>query len=123
MAKAYRKCIITKDGERVIVKPKNGRPIWDLMKEYIKSLEDEEVFSRKDLLIHIYECGEHIAKYETTADHYRLLLTNIKVIKIIGRGTYQKLRNVPAKLTTPKLKMLADHSKWESWFIPLEAFD
>lgn len=109
---------------RVEVRTKNNGSIWDLTKKYINKLENEETFTRLDLLNYVY-CGygENIRKFETSVDHYRNQLTHVKVLKVVGRGIYKKLRNVPIKLTTTQLRKISNQNNWESWFIPLEEFD
>ena len=114
----YRKHLVIENGKTKLVSTINDRPIWDLLKEYVNSLPTNHIFSRKEMLNKIYTANMQCT--ENVTDKYRRLLTIVNVLKIVDRGKYKKLRNIPVHLTTTQLKKIANPNSWESWFMTID---
>ncbi len=111
--------------KRVIIKTRTNKSVWYLVKRFInKRVEIEEKFTRKDMLTYIYpdpDVYHYMRSNNNTPDSYRHLLTQVKIVKTTDKpGVYIKLRDIPDKLTTPKLQEIAHDKSWKSWFIPLD---
>jgi len=101
--------------ERVEIWTHNNRSIWDLLKEFNNSLDDETIFLRRDLLNAIYtqKVAEAMLSIETTVDTYRNLLCHAGYMERIGNGKYIKLHNIPIKATISNVKKHALKKDWE----------
>jgi len=117
--------IVPRKRKRVIIESRNNKPIWDLMKEFInKHARIREKFTRRNMLTYIYpdpNVCDYMRSHNNTADNYRLLLNKVEIVKNTDKlGVYIKLRDVPNKLTTTRLRKIAADKSWKSWFIPFE---
>jgi ATP adenylyltransferase/5',5'''-P-1,P-4-tetraphosphate phosphorylase II len=116
---------LIKPRKRVVVESRNKRPIWDLVKGFINyRVEIGEKFTRKDMLEYIYPNPDvfyYMRSHNNTADNYRLLLNKVEVVKTTDTlGVYIKLRDVPNRLTTTRLRKIAADKSWKSWFVPFD---
>jgi hypothetical protein len=116
--------VITKQ-KRIIIKSRRNKPIWVLMKEFINNRTNiGEKFTRKDMLKYIYpdpNICHYMQSHPNTPDSYRLLLTKVEIVKNTDRlGVYIKLRDIPNRLTTTRLKKITADKSWKSWFIPVD---
>jgi len=105
----------------VRIRTRNDRPIWELFKEYINSLEAGEEFKRKDLMYAVYidEAAKAMISRETTVDHYRLYASNVGFVDHVSRGKYKKMHDFPEEMTSSILKKFAYNDvQWKDWFIP-----
>ena len=106
------------DGKVSEVKTKDGKTIWNLIKEFVNSKKDGEQFTRKELILYIYELP--IYSLNLSCDTYRNYITSLGFIKKVKNGVYVKVENIPNETT---IKNIVDaYSKrdtWESWFKPL----
>ncbi len=117
--------IITRRQKKVIIKTRKEKPIWDLMKYFINyRAEIGEKFTRKDMLEYIYPDPNvcyYMRRNGNTLDSYRCLLAKVKIIKNTDDlGIYTKLRDIPNRLTTTRLKKIAEDRSWKSWFVPFD---
>ena len=116
---------LIKPRKRVIIESRNKRPIWDLVKGFINyRVKIGEKFTRKDMLEYVYpnpDVCHYMRSHNNTADNYRLLFSKVKVVKNTDTlGVYIKLRDVPNKLTTTRLRKIAADKSWKSWFVPFD---
>lgn len=100
-----------------------GESIWSLLKNYINSLETNDIFNRHNLLSSVYthevvEGG--IIACQTTVDQYRRYLTIGEMLERVAWGKYKKLKNIPEHLSIHKLKNHVYGRDWKTWFIPIE---
>lgn len=98
---------------------------WKKVIDFINSLQDNEVFERKQLLMSVYKYSwknEYYRRTYTTADNYRLLLLKTGFVKRIELGVFKKLHSVP-DIPLYKIrdyaKMFTDQ-EWKKWFITPE---
>ncbi len=111
--------------EKVVYRTRNNKSVWDLVKNFINYRANAgEKFTRKDMLKYIYHdpnVCQYMRTHNNTADNYRLLLTKVNIVKTTdARGIYTKLRNVPNRLTTTRLRKIAADKSWKSWFVPFD---
>ncbi|MCF8019850.1 MAG: hypothetical protein K9L62_10625 [Vallitaleaceae bacterium] len=109
---------------RVNIRTIDRKTIWSLLKEYINSLEDNEQFTRKDLLYAVYveDAAKALTRVETSVDQYRRYITILGFLDHPGRGTYKKIKDLPPFLTVSKAKRAAYDRSWRSWFMQIEDF-
>jgi len=102
----------------------DNKSIWSLLKNYINNFNINETFTRQELLNSVY--GNRVtngllnAKCMTTVDQYRRYITIVNCLKIVERGKYKKLKNIPPNLSIKKLQKHVYGSTWKTWFIPIE---
>lgn len=97
------------------------KSLWELFKSYINSLPDGTEFTRKQMFNGVYDktTAKVLRGHENAIDHYRLHSCHVGYLDHIGRAKYQKLHNLPQKLTSTMIKRFAfGYSPWEKWFIP-----
>jgi len=105
-------------GKLVPVTTKDNRSIWDLLKEFINSMSDNDIFTRRDMLHYIYGID---STHRGTVDTYRNLLTKIGILEMtLKPGRYKRIRNIPNELTTKLLQEMTNQNSWKSWFISLD---
>lgn len=66
---------------------------FDELKEFINNLEIGDTFLRKDI----------IKDFTSSIDNYRNYFAKARYIKTISLGKYEKIRNIPSKLTSSML--------------------
>ena len=96
------------------------KTLWSSVKEAINSYDIDQHFTRKGLRKRIREI--HGTPFsQASMDHYRLSLTNIKVLTWIDEGLYQKKQDIPDELTTTimhKIEIeLRWRPSWKDWFL------
>jgi len=74
-----------------------SRSTYQNLKDFINSLEIGDTFGRQDIL----EFNNR--SWSSTIDNYRNYLCQARYLKIVGRGKYQKLQNIPENLSGSKL--------------------
>jgi len=91
------------------------KTFWSSMRNAVNSFKDGEEITRKQILQMIQnDFDEKISK--TSFDIYRLLITHIKILEPVKRGTYKKIQNFPESLTAGKAHKLESQMKWSpSW--------
>jgi len=106
--------------ERLEIRTVADKPIWTLVKKFVNSLEENQVFNRLELFNGVYIRGvaEEMISRETAVDHYRKALCLTGIIEHVGFGLYAKRKDVPISLTITKLKRVAYKETWKSWFMP-----
>jgi hypothetical protein len=102
---------------RVEIKTKTDDSVWSLMKKYINSFPNGSIITRQELINAIYT--EDISKTYTTVDSYKGNLMNLGYFGKAGRGKYEKMCNIPERLTTSAVAKALQDDSWKQWFIPL----
>ena len=106
------------DGERHEIRTKENKPVWVKLKEYINSLPIGTLFTRKQMLNHIYTID--VTKTDTAADYYKCHLNTLGFITTDRPGVYIKQCDVPMHLSIKKVQEAAQaHKSWKGWFIPI----
>ena len=106
---------------RTEIRTIDDRPIWSLMKEYINSLDVNQIITRKNLLVAVYgNLGIYMSRYPSTVDGYTRCIKIVNCIEKFERGKYRKLKNIPIDLSISKLKKHVSGNNWKTWFIPIE---
>jgi hypothetical protein len=106
--------------ERIAITSKKKKPLWVLFKDYINSLNENQIFTRGDLFDAIYEERTSLAirSLETSIDHYRLYACHIGFLDRVETGTYRKLHSIPDNMTVTMMKKWAYNDlTWKDWFI------
>lgn len=109
----------TRRPERVEITAKKKKPLWVLFKEYINSLDENQVFTRGNLFDAIYEEKTSLAVrgLETSVDHYRCYACRIGFLDHIKTGTYRKKHSIPDNMTVTMMKNWAyNNTTWKDWF-------
>lgn len=73
----------------------NKETLWQNLVNFINSLDDATVFTRKDLMTTL-----DTPRSETTIDTYRRILTVIGYLSEDGRGQYKKNMSIPEYMTS-----------------------
>jgi hypothetical protein len=101
------------------------KSLWQSVVDFINSLPDGTIFSRKELHYAVYE--EETAKFHlkkgdmSTVDSYRgLLMKTPHLDKTKRPGRYIKKQQIPEEATLTKLKNFAKCKDYKKWFIPYE---
>jgi hypothetical protein len=115
----YRTQRIAHQGKSKLITTIDDKPIWDLLKEYINSMPMSYTLSRIDIIRSIYNIN-HVYVSLRTLDNYLYELRAVNVLKRVKSGKYQKLRDIPIKLTTSQLMKISNKSSWESWFMTID---
>ena len=92
------------DGKVSEVKTKDGKTIWNLIKEFVNSKKDGEQFTRKELILYIYELP--IYSLNLSCDTYRNYITSLGFIKKVKNGVYVKVENIPNETTIKNYQKL-----------------
>ena len=111
--------------KKIVIETRKKKPIWNLMKCFINYRANiGEKFTREAMLKYIYPDPNvcyYMRKNGNTVDSYRLLLSKVEIVKNTDElGVYIKLRDIPNRLTTTRLKKIAGDKSWKSWFIPVD---
>lgn len=103
-----------------IVKTRYGKSIWNLLREYINSLDIGTQFSRLDSKLKIYSTltvAKAMVSKIGTEDNYLNYLCKVGILKKVKPGVCEKIQDVPEQLTVTKLRKLATDQNWELWFV------
>jgi hypothetical protein len=106
-----------------IVKTRYGKSIWNLLREYINSLDIGTQFSRLDAKLKIYSTftvAKAMVSRVGTEDNYLNYLCKVGILKKVKLGVCEKIQDVPEQLTVTKLRELATDRNWKLWFIKPE---
>ena len=112
-----KKHLIMIDGKRHEIKTKQKTTVWRMVKEYINNLPQGTLFTRKQLLDHIYTVN--VTKTDTAADYYKGYLNKLGFITTQKPGCYIKQKHIPTKLTMVTVRKAAQDDSWKIWFVPL----
>lgn len=111
--------------KKIVYKSRNDKPIWLLVKNFINyRAKTGEKFTRAEMFKYIYpdpKVHNYMVSHNNTVDNYRLLLNKVTILKNTDkRGIYIKLRNIPNRLSTTRLRKIAEDKSWTSWFVPFD---
>lgn len=91
--------------------------IWDILKEFINSINVNETFTRPQMLEYLEKFN--LSTHRHTPDCYRNDLCHCRfIMKTDKRGVYTKLRDIPEWLTISQARKLGYDKSWREWFIP-----
>jgi len=88
-------------------RPRGRVPLLDFMRNYINERFDHNIIFRYNLMM---ECVGNGYK-ERTVDTYRSYLTGAGYLKIIDRGIYRIVKEIPHNITLADIKWEAEYEK------------
>lgn len=105
------------------IEPKKN--IFQLIVEFLNSLPDDHVFTRKEIhyAVYIKDTADGLLgrRSVTSVDNYRALLCKTPFIEPTKKpGRYRKKQQIPDHVTLTKLKKFASCKDYKKWFIPFE---
>lgn len=104
--------------ETDLIFKRNEKSLWDITKDFLKTIKTGKKFKRKELLEYVYGTSS-ISSSQVAVDSYRNALEAVGFIQTTKRGQYRKLYPIPDNLSITKLQNAFKDKSWKGWFVPL----